>query len=154
VARSKAEKILEALKTMYQGYVLFPEFRVEAGHGYFSEKRVDLLAMHPHPSKRNERIAFEIKISRTDFNRELRKPLKRWAGMLFTNRFYFAAPKGLISKSDLPTECGLIEVDGGVGKVIVEAPWRESMQPTWPFVAALARRVFRVEEKSRVEKAE
>jgi len=147
VARSKAEKILDALMVLYQGYALFPELRIEAGHGYFSEKRVDLFAIHVYPSKRNERVAFEIKISRDDFNRELRKPLKRWAGMLFSNRFFFAAPKGLIDRNEVPTECGLIEVAGGVAHVVVKAPWRESMQPTWPFVAALARRVRRVKRE-------
>jgi len=126
--------------------VVFNEFRVEGGYGYVSEKYIDLLVLYCHASKRYERAAYEVKVSRRDFNRELRKPLKRWVGMLFTNRFYFAAPEGLIKRSEVPDDCGLVEVDeSGAAKVSIKAPWRESRQPTWPFVVSLARRVVDVE---------
>jgi hypothetical protein len=135
---------MKALKKWLSDAIVFEEFRVESGYGYVSEKRIDLFQINPIPSDRNARTAYEIKISRNDFTRELNKPLKRWAGMLFTNRFYFVAPKGMIKIKEVPDECGLIEVDEeGTVTVKIKAPWRESMSPTWPFVGSLVRRAVK-----------
>jgi len=142
----KAKDIIDALKKEYVGWARFEEFRLESGCGYYSEKRIDFFAMRCNPSKRIERRAFEVKISRSDFTKEMRRPLKRWGGMLFSNRFYYATPVGLIKPSELPDECGLVEVDDtGEVHVKIKAPYRETMPPTWPFVASLARRVLDAE---------
>jgi len=153
----KAKEVLDAVRKLHCGefsrgdtWVCFEEFRIEAGFGYIAEKRIDLFAMHCHPSKKLERVAYEVKISRTDFTRELQKPTKRWAGFMFSNRFYFAAPAGLIKPKEVPTECGLVEVhDDGNVIIKIKAPWRESALPTWPFVAMVARRAFRREVKGK-----
>lgn len=145
---SKADQLLSAVMRMLKtdgGWICIPEFRVEAGYGYVSDKRVDLFAVAP--SVDCARVGYEIKISRRDFNREMRKPLKRWVGMLFTNRFYFVAPTNMIKRSEVPVDCGLVEVDGGVAEVKVKAPWRESASPTWPFVGSLARSITKLDEE-------
>lgn len=43
--------------------------------------RVDAFAMHHHPSKNNRRRAYEVKISRADFLRDIRQPLKHRAAL-------------------------------------------------------------------------
>lgn len=144
-----AKDILEALEQLHVGrkynWVLFPEFMISVGYGYYSDRKIDLFAIHCHPSKRNERVAYEIKVSRSDFTREINNPMKRTAGMLFSNRFYFAAPRGLIKPAEIPDDCGLVEIEDGTPTIRLKAPYRESMNPTWPFVAMLARRVARIE---------
>ena len=144
-----ADEMVNAVENMkgMEG-VFIRELRVESGFGYISEKRVDLFLMDMRTSKRNVRTAFEIKRSRNDFARELRKPLKRWAGMLFSNKFYFVAPEGMVKPSEVPEECGLIEVDAaGVAAVRVKAPWRDGARSTWPFVASLLRSALKLQEE-------
>jgi hypothetical protein len=41
---------------------------------------------------------------------EIKQPLKRRIGMRYSNEFYFVTPAGLLNTSELPIECGLVEV--------------------------------------------
>jgi len=115
------------------------EFR--AGTGYTETPRyLDAWLMQTHPSKPMLVVGIEIKISRSDWNAEIKRPMKRDPAMRITNEFYFATPAGLVTEEELPAEAGLIEVDElGVASFKVRAPHREFI-PTLPFVASLARR--------------
>lgn len=63
---------------------------------------------------------FEVKVTRADFLSDIRT--EKWKGYLeHCNRFYFAAPKGIIKREDLPEEAGLI-VFGEKGWVTIKAP--------------------------------
>jgi len=87
-------------------------------------------------------IAYEVKVSRSDFLVEMKKPTKRKLALFYSNLYYFATPKGLIRPEELPPECGLIELqDNGRMRIAVEPPWRECHPPSWHFVASIARRV-------------
>lgn len=155
----KTPAIIETLRARHRAELFFTEVRGGAGYGGVSERRIDAWAMHPHPSRNNCRVAYEIKVSRRDFLRELKDPKKRKAALLFSNEYYFAAPKGLIKPGELPAEAGLIEVidtprtaivvtnDDCVIKdnpphiwnVVVRAPWRDTPPPSWRFVVSLLR---------------
>ena len=164
-----AKHIIEALQDYYRpgvGWVTFTEFRCGTGFGKRSEQRMDLYAIHAYPSQQNKRMAFEVKVSRQDFLHELEDPLKRRGALLLSNQFYFVTPVGLVDAKEIPIECGLIEVSDrskdkpegsgwkkmGIGRLphwmreVVDAPVRESILPTWKFVASLARRISRMEE--------
>ena len=110
-----------------------------------------------------KRVCYEVKTSRADFLCELKHPLKRRAGLRYSNEFYFVTPAGLLALSEVPIECGLIEIGGlteekrqgameGSGPlshfdphhgtfchVTVPAPWRDTPGPTWQFVAGMLR---------------
>lgn len=123
----------------------FPELRIGTGYGKASEQRLDLWCIHMWPSSGWARVTYEVKVSRSDFRREMKKPLKRRYGMLFSNRFYFAAPKGVIPASEVPPECGLIEVvEEKPGRydlvTTIDAPARDTPMPSWNFLAAICRR--------------
>jgi hypothetical protein len=84
-------------------------------------------------------------------------------GLRYSNEFYFVAPAGLLDASEIPIECGLIEVGsfaqgdrqsafipmGGFihfdvnhrscCRITVPAPWRDTPGPTWHFVAGMLR---------------
>ena len=121
-------------------WVVFPELRLGAGYGPDVEQRLDVWAMNVWPSAR-EMVAVEIKVSRSDWKRELRKPTKRKLALFYSNRFYFAAPTGLIAAAELPAECGLLEIaDDGAVSIAVQAPWRDCHPPSWHFLGAIARR--------------
>jgi hypothetical protein len=137
--------IHKALKAHYaarcDGSVYIEEFRAGTGYSPGSERYLDAWVMGTFPSSGLVKTAIEIKVSRSDFTRELRKPIKRDSALRISNVFYFAAPKGLISPAELPVEVGLIEVDeAGFVSVAEEAPYRECERASWVFVASLARR--------------
>jgi len=141
-----SNEVLTLLLDHYQfaHCLLLPNLRIGTGFGKDGEGWIDLWVIHPHPSKMFRR-SYEIKVSREDFQRELRKPNKRRPALRLSNEYYFAAPPGIIKREDVPIECGLVEVDPTAKSrytTIVPAPWRDTEPPTWRFVAALARRVL------------
>jgi hypothetical protein len=156
----KSEEIIKSLERHFSDkrqWATFKELRVGTGyritHTYKGhepnnpEQRIDFWAMNCYQSKKFEKIAFEIKVSRSDFLNEINNPEKRQRALLLSNRFYFAAPKGLIGLEEIPVECGLVEF--GEGEVIrywtKHAPWREAQEPSWSFLASLARRIAKLE---------
>lgn len=70
---------------------------------------IDLLAISAHASPgsgkvrgvRYPRVGYEVKVSRSDYRRELLRPHKRAAQVMWCNAFYFAVPKGLLSDAEL-----------------------------------------------------
>lgn len=124
-----------------EGAVYLEEFRAGTGYAPGSERYLDAWVMGTYPSSGLVKTAIEIKISRSDFAREMRKPMKRDSALRISNLYYFAAPAGIISEKDLPEEAGLIEVGpDGLARVSVAAPYRECPVASWVFVASLARR--------------
>ena len=147
-----AGELIKVLAEHYEGrksdWVFFPELRL--GTGYKStrrqacsvEQRIDAFAMCMFPSRGFERHAFEVKVSRSDWGKEMRDPLKRLPAYRVCNRFYFAVPPGLVKADEVPAEAGLVEVGDKV-RVVLQAPFHESDAPHWPFIASLVRRVFK-----------
>lgn len=66
---------------------------------------IDLLAVSAWSSVRpyppNARIGYEIKVSRSDYRRELARPAKRAIGVRFCHEFYFAVPRGLLKPEEI-----------------------------------------------------
>lgn len=123
-------------------WAFFVELRVGTGVGKDSESRLDAWAINFYKNKRNTTVAYELKVSRSDFFHEIKKPKKRKPGLRLANQFYFVTPKGLVSIEEVPPECGLIEVlENGTLEKTIEAPYRDEAVPTWLFVASIARRL-------------
>ena len=135
--------ILEAIRKRHPDYswAFFVEMRIGTGYGKDAQQRLDAWTIHLWPSKFLFRVTYEIKASRSDFLNEIKQPLKRRAGLLLSNEFYFATPVGLVKEGELPIETGLIEVSDAGAKVRVAAPYRDTGAPSWRFVASLARRI-------------
>lgn len=147
-----ASNILRSLRTRHSErsvngghtthkWAFLEELHVGAG---FNQQRIDAWAMGLWPSTRHRLIAYEVKVTRSDFMAEMAKPWKRLAALERSNEFYFAAPAGLIKVEELPTDSGLIEIGprGGT-KIVVPAPWREVDSLPLSFVACVARRAVR-----------
>lgn len=134
-------KILESIHPP-STWAYYTEMRIGTGYGKDAEQRFDGWAINYFPSKQNVVRCYEVKVSRGDFLKELHTPVKRRAGLLRSNEFYFVAPEGLIKVDEVPLECGLKEVNMETGEVTtpVPAPYRECVVPSWKFVASLTRR--------------
>jgi len=154
-----AAEIMTALRSRHRNWrqgweewAFFEELR-GVGYGGVNEKRIDAWAIRLWAEK--VRIAYEIKVSRSDFLREIKDPEKRQHALSVSNLYYFAAPSGLIKPDELPQECGLIEVatdKNGTGLrswIKVRAPHRDTAAPSWSFVAAIARRAKRLEVEAK-----
>jgi hypothetical protein len=141
----KAKDIEQAIcNHFWRGMLWFPQLRVGTGFGHDAERTMDLFGIQPLSPW--DRICVEIKVSRGDFRRDIRQPMKQRRARLLANQFFYAAPKGLLTAEDLPTWAGLIEVDAarkygefGFIEVPVPAPRFDSAAPSWRFLAVFAR---------------
>lgn len=164
----KAADVIDALEARFHSparyshpeWITVREFRLGCGF-VTSMRRIDLWAISATPSKGNPSVAYEVKVSRSDFLRDIKEPEKHQHARLFSDRFYFAAPTDLIKLHEVPDWAGLIEVGesyvdepavyvpGGtrVGdlwrtvNVLREAPLLTKHAPSWPVVVSLLRRV-------------
>ncbi len=144
-----ADEIVAVLRQQYRDtreWVCFEELRLGTGYGGAIEQEIDFWALNCYPSAGMQSIAYEIKVTRSDFKRELANPKKRHGAMEISNRFYFVAPIGLIQPDELPADCGLVEIGDGKAVVTVQATWRDRLaSPPWRFLASVARRVIKAE---------
>lgn len=149
-----ANDLLDGLDIYFPkvAYATFRELRVDGEYQInnrvnpWSLSRIDYYAMpyYNYTAPRREIAssfyAIEIKVDRKDFTKELKKPQKqRWA-LMYSNLFYYCAPRGLISLQELPPYAGLLEFDNGTIVQKIAAPWRDAMPPRWTFVASLLAR--------------
>jgi hypothetical protein len=161
-----SEDVKAILRRHYNSdWVFVDELRNGTGYSGGANGYMDGFAINCFPSRGFERIAFEIKLSRADFTRELRKPLKRKIALLYSNRFYFVTPPGLLKPDELPPEAGLWEIqepdpdefrEDGRKKYnrhperwlreVAPAPHRDTPPPSWSLFCSMARRLKRLEE--------
>ena len=126
-------------------WAFFEELRPATG---FSEpgqeiSGIDAFVMGTWESTtRLARVAYEIKVSRSDFLRELKHPEKRKPALEVSNRFYFAMPRGIAASEEVPADAGLVYITAGAEKVMIvkEAPWRDTPLPGPRFWAMILRR--------------
>jgi hypothetical protein len=98
--------------------------------------------MNIWPSKRFHRIAYEIKVARSDFNRELLLPEKRMPAEKYANECFFVMPTGIAKIDEIPEGWGLIELTGGKGGLRKKknAKWRDIDDPGLGFIGSMVRR--------------
>lgn len=144
-------EILNALHRKYTltgrrggGWIGIEEMRCGTGYNRKREgveSRIDFFAMHVWPSRSHERRAFEIKVTRGDFLKEIQDSTKRRMGLMFSNEFYFVTPPNLVKVSEIPPECGLMTYHPKTDSfhTVKRAPWRDSQPPTWGLLASVLR---------------
>lgn len=77
--------------------------------GARKERTLDAWAMHTWPSKGYRTVAYEAKVSRSDFARELADPTKRAAAEEVAGECWFITPAGLLRADEVPEGWGLVE---------------------------------------------
>ena len=117
----------------------------EAGDAIFAtelammggDRRCDFWTISPNGSHGFRATAYEIKVSRQDFRRD--HAGKQREARLYSDRFFYVTPPGLVRPDEVPDWAGLIECHGGKTKTIVYAPLRDKDGPSWQFVVSLIR---------------
>lgn len=107
-----ARDVIEAIRVHYgEGYKLVEQ--VANGTGIRANRWLDVIAFGIWPSRGLEIHGIEVKVSRADARREFKQPAKAEATAKHCDRFFVAAPAGVVPIDELlmhaPT-WGLLEV--------------------------------------------
>lgn len=120
-----------------------PDLLVEEVEAPGSNRRCDLLRIGMWPSRGHRIIVHELKVSRSDWQRELDDPAKAEAWWAHCHEFWIVAPAGLIDPGEMPDGWGLMvpPANGRSKKfrVLVKAASREP-KLTAGLVASILRR--------------
>lgn len=82
--------------------------------------RVDVIAVKPRMHATKDLRAYEVKLTKQVFDKDIKE--NKWRKyMNVFHRVYFAAPEGVLKKSDIPDEAGLI-IRNENGWHVVKAP--------------------------------
>lgn len=140
------------VKTALRSRFCAPEwaifFEVADGTGASQRRWADALAMNMYPSRGLEIHGFEIKVSRSDWLRELRCPEKSSNVQQFCDRWWIVAPKDIIKPGELPPTWGHYDVTpAGAIRQMIAAPKLKAEPVTRPFIAAMLRRAGGIDEE-------
>lgn len=138
-----ANDIVDMLRERHGGrdWAFFPQ--VPDGTGMNQRRTADAVAMSLWPSRGLEIHGFEIKVSRTDWQKELKDPSKADSICQYCDRWWIVAPKGIVKKDELPKTWGLMEANGDGLRIAVQSPVKDAVPVDRAFVAGL----FRAAEK-------
>lgn len=128
----QAGQILGALVARHGDGIWATELAFSGG-----ARRSDFWTISPNGSSGYLAIAYEIKVSRADFKRD--SSIKQREARLFSDRFYYVTPLGLLARDEVPDWAGLIEFDAGKLATRVHAPLRDKDAPTWELLVSLIR---------------
>jgi hypothetical protein len=143
-----ADNIVGSLRRSHSKDIWFEELRLSSGFAW--QGRIDFLAISPSPAAGNKAVAYEIKVSKSDFNRDTYD--KQRGARLYSDQFYYVAPVGLLKTSDIPDWAGLYEAAWYAPKYsdphirlkeVITAPKRDKEPPSWGLVCSLVRNAKR-----------
>lgn len=149
-----AHQIQTALRQHWPSgaYAVLEEVRSRTGYGG-AERYADALVCSCWPSRGLWLAGVEIKVSRSDWQREISSPTKSAEIQRWCKYWWVAAPKGLVRDGELPETWGLLEhcpEARSKNKMVVkvQAPAMEHEPPSMAFVAAILRNVAKTAERS------
>lgn len=143
-----SKQILDALERYWpkQSYAHVREFRPYTGYKG-DERRIDLWVIDRAPSAGMPAHAVEVKVSRADWLREIKTPIKARLALAVSNFMWVAAPPGVVKTEELPPMWGRLEVNPTAEdawervRKIHPAEYRDKVRPTWGLVASLIRKL-------------
>lgn len=116
--------------------------------GFSKSRTADAIAMSLWPSKGLHLYGFEIKVSRSDWLKEIQDPSKAETFARYCHVWQIVAPKGIVKVEELPPEWGLLEITdrGNLRAKKAVAPTEPRAPLSVEFVAALLRSVSKLDE--------
>lgn len=132
--------VRQALSKRYQAPEWGLFFEVSQGTGTYGGRYADAVAMNLFPSRGLRVEGVEIKVSRSDWLRELRDPTKSAPVQRYCDHWWIAALPNIVVDGELPPTWGLLELSGGCLRQKVKAPKLEAEPLGRDFLAAMVRR--------------
>lgn len=120
-------------------YLRIPQVRNGTGYTRGRTTTADALIVSCWPSRGLYFAGVEIKVSPSDWKRELAKPGKAAEIQQWCHYWYVAAPVGVIPLGEVPPNWGLIECSARACKIVKAAPKLKPKPPDVCFVAAVLR---------------
>lgn len=115
-------------------------FEVRNSTGHDANRSIDAVTMSLWPSLGLELTGMEIKISRSDWLRELKDPAKASATFEYFDRWYLVAPRNVAKIEEIPGPWGWMAPENDKLVVIKKAPENPDIKPIdRKFLAALLR---------------
>ncbi len=142
-SKMTAAVVASCIRARYRtdkGWLVLDE--VADAPGFGARNRIDHCAVGVWGSNAAAVIAFEVKVSRQDWLRELDKPRKRERFCEECNEFWFVCAPGVAEKAEVPEGTGLMVVRGERLVTVVRAP-HSKYEPTPAMVATLFRAAVR-----------
>lgn len=140
--RQKTKELLDTLALHWPApsCAFIPEFR--GGTGWSVEERADAIAMHLWPSMGLDLVGYELKVSRSDWLRELKQPNKATPIKRFCDFWYLVVYDLKVVKyaDELPNDWGLKFMENGKIITMIEAPKLKAEPIDRLFLASLMRR--------------
>ncbi len=135
-----ATDVRKALRVRYcpPEWCLCEEVANASGAG--PQAYADAVAFSIWPSRGYGLQGFEIKVSRSDFLAEMRKPAKADAVGAYCDQWWLVTPPRLVDPAEIPPTWGLMEMTGAGLRVKQQAPRQEPKPLNRAFAAALVRR--------------
>lgn len=150
--KEKTDLILSKLHSYFSSWgrersnIIFPELRLGSGYCGVAQRRIDFFVINSGAG--NTTTAFEIKVSRADFKKDIENDLKQRGARLYSNYFYYVTPKGLLQPEEIPIWAGLWEYDFDTvdSKHVsfierVPAPLHSKAMPSWGLICSLIRKL-------------
>lgn len=138
--RYTSADVRKAIKARYSAPEWATFFEVANGTGSTGTNYADALAMNLFPSRGLRLHGFEIKVSRSDWLGELKKPHKSDAIQRYCDHWWIVTPADIVKDGELPPTWGHLVLKGNGLNCVVKAPQLDR-QPWEPaFLAALLRR--------------
>lgn len=149
VAAPTTDKVTTAMMNAYMaatyseanGYACL--FEVASGTGSNARTFADIVVMNLWPSRGMDLVGYEVKTSRSDWQRELKLPAKAWQVMQYMDRWWLLAAPGVAKLDEIPTNWGFMEFNGAKSRVLKPAPKLEPKAVTKTFLGALLRKPVR-----------
>jgi hypothetical protein len=157
----KSNMILDVLKRNHppaEGWIFLAELRTATGFSPASEldthRYIDAFAIHTGRTENLMRVAYEIKVGRSDWLSELKDCRKRTQAYFLSNRFYYAVAEGIVDLRKDPLDCldgcGVLEVREDESILLLRAALtREAWPMPNSFVASVLRKAFRAQPENR-----
>jgi len=137
-------EVMTALAEIYRGsaWTFLPQVR--SATGWHRERTADAIAMSVWPSRGLHLYGFEVKVSRSDWLKELRSPEKADEICGFCDFWYVViGDSHIVQAGELPPTWGLIAPDGKKLAVVKEAPKLNPKPIDAPLLASILRNVGR-----------
>lgn len=131
---------IEQLRLKYpkDSYAFLPQVRNATGYQR-QVRTADAIVMSLWPSRGLDLMGFEIKVSRSDWLKELENPQKAEEIQQYCDRWYIVAPSKVVKINELPKTWGLIVPHGNGLNAKVPAPLLTPNPISKGFLASLLR---------------
>lgn len=138
--------ILELIRAKYSGQAWATLPQVPDGTGGTKSRTADALAMSLWPSQGLHLHGFEIKVSRSDWQREIQDPSKADTFASRCDFWWIVAPEGVVQLAEMPGSWGLLSpTRNGCGLTVKKGAERRPSPEAIdrPFLAAMFRALHR-----------